>query len=72
MAEGEAAIFSSFSKSAGHSILSGSVRYSTDLILKTVKQYQMLQRRLEVKYYRIISNQRDAPRSIVSLKARLK
>ena len=30
MAEGEAAIFSSFSKSDGHSILSGSVCYSAD------------------------------------------
>jgi len=29
-------------------------------LLKTVKQYQMLQRRLEVKYYLIVLNQRDS------------
>ena len=30
-------------------------------LLKTVKQYQTLQRRLEEKYYFIVSNQKDAP-----------
>jgi len=69
MAEGEATTFGSFSESDSNSILSGSVIRLTSQ--KTAKRNWTFQRRLVVKYYCIVSNQRDAPGPIVSLKTKL-
>ena len=49
-----------------NSIITMAIQYCQALFviqltsLKTVKQYQTLQRRLEVKYYFIVSNQKDS------------
>jgi len=56
MAESEATTFGSFSESDGDSILFVILLTSQ----KTAKRNRTFQRRLVVKYYRIVSNQRDA------------